>query len=158
LAEFAAVCECGTVAPLLPFEDAMKTRALSVVVTALAIIITTYACGGDSSTPPTSPTPNPPSGPAPATQMVTITASGLSMQSIDLAVGGTVTFVNNDNRMHEMSSDPHPIHTDCPALNIGNLNPGESRASQALTAARSCGIHDHANPATANLKGTVTIR
>jgi plastocyanin len=138
----------------------MKRRAASVFISALAIMITAYACGGDSSTPPTGPTPNPPSGggPAPASQTVSITGSGVSMPTFDLAVGGTITFVNNDNRAHEMSSNPHPQHTDCPALNIGSLNPGQSRATAALTVARSCGFHDHADPSNNALKGTVTVR
>jgi plastocyanin len=138
----------------------MKTRASGVFLAALAIAITAYACGGsDNPAPPTTPTPNPPqTGPAPMTQTVSITGSGLSTRSIDVAVGGTVTFVNNDNRAHEMSSNPHPAHTDCPALNVGNLNPGESRATAAITVARSCGMHDHQNPGTASLQATLTFR
>jgi hypothetical protein len=138
----------------------MKTRAAGVLVGALAIIITAYACGGsDSSTPPTSPSPNPPTtGPAPASQTVMITGNGVSMATFDLAVGGTITFVNNDTRAHEIASNPHPQHTDCPALNIGSLNPGQTRATSALTVARSCGFHDHGDPSNASLHGTVTVR
>ena len=77
---------------------------------------------------------------------------------LDVAVGGTVTFTNNASDAHDMDSNPHPVHTDCPALNVGNLRPGESRASQALTSARSCGFHDHNNPGTGSLMGTITIR
>jgi plastocyanin len=137
----------------------MKTRASGVFLAALAIAITAYACGGsDSPMPPTSPTPNPPAGPAPMTQTISITGSGLSSRSIDVAVGGTITFVNNDNAAHEMSSNPHPVHTDCPALNVGVLNPGEARATQPINTARSCGMHDHMTAATASLQATVTFR
>ena len=52
--------------------------------------------------------------------------------------------LNSDSRTHEMDSDPHPEHTDCPELNqIGFLNPGQSRQSGNLNTARKCGMHDH---------------
>ena len=58
-----------------------------------------------------------------------------------------------------MDSDPHPEHTDCPELNqIGHLEPGQSRQSGNLNIARTCGIHDHIDPDTASLKGTITIQ
>jgi hypothetical protein len=70
-----------------------------------------------------------------------------------------VTFTNNDSRVHEMDSDPHPEHTDCVELNqVGFLNPGQSRQSGNLNTARRCGFHDHGNPDNAGLKGTITIQ
>jgi hypothetical protein len=70
-----------------------------------------------------------------------------------------VTFVNRDTRDHRPASDPHPAHTDCPPFaNIGTLRPGESRATSTLNTARTCGFHDHLNPGTTSLQGTVTIR
>jgi plastocyanin len=136
----------------------MKVRAISIATVALALGITAWSCGGDSSKPPTSPTPSPNPNPAPATVTITITNAGVSPSAVDVAVGGTVTFTNNASDAHDMDSNPHPVHTDCPALNVGVLRPGESRASQALSAARSCGFHDHNNPGTGSLMGTITIR
>ena len=67
--------------------------------------------------------------------------------------------LNSDSRTHEMDSDPHPEHTDCPELNqIGFLNPGQSRQSGNLNTARKCGMHDHNSPDTATLKATITIQ
>ena len=60
--------------------------------------------------------------------------------------------------MHDMNSDPHPNHNDCPRLNVGPLQPGQSRDSQDLTARRSCGFHDHNQPDNAALRGTVTVQ
>jgi plastocyanin len=140
----------------------MKVRVVSILGGTLALIITVWACGGGSDKSPTSPTTpatTPPTGPAPATVAVTITASGVSVSAIDLAVGGVVTFTNSDNRAHEMASDPHPNHTDCPAINaVGVLQPGESRATAALSTARRCGFHDHMNPGTTSLLGAITTR
>jgi hypothetical protein len=57
-----------------------------------------------------------------------------------------------------MASDPHPAHNDCPALNIGVLSPGQQRDSGVLNVVRTCGFHDHDDPDTAGLHGTVTIQ
>jgi plastocyanin len=113
------------------------------------------SCGGDSATPPTNPTP--PTGNGMTT--ITISASGVDLRTVTIAPGSRVRFVNNDSRAHEMDSDPHPSHEDCPELNqVGFLNPGQQRDSGNLVDLRACGFHDHANPGTQSLRGTITIR
>jgi hypothetical protein len=73
--------------------------------------------------------------------------------------GTQITISNQDSRVHEMDSDPHPEHTDCPEINaIDFLNPGQSRQSSNLNIARTCGFHDHQNPDNAALKGKVVIQ
>ena len=89
---------------------------------------------------------------------ITITASGASPQNVTVTVGSRVTFVNNDTRPHEMNSDPHPEHTDCPAVNVGFLSAGQSGTTQNLNTARTCGFHDHNQPDVASLKGTIRIQ
>jgi plastocyanin len=90
---------------------------------------------------------------------ITITSSGASPRSITVPVGSRVTFVNNDSRAHDMSSDPHPSHENCPPLNdVGFLQPGQSRATGNLTTARTCGFHDHNQPSETSLQGTITIQ
>ena len=69
-----------------------------------------------------------------------------------------IWILNNDSRTHEMNSDPHPVHTDCPALNVGTLSTGQGRDSGTLNTARTCGFHDHDNPDSTGLKGTVVIQ
>jgi plastocyanin len=93
-----------------------------------------------------------------ATNTITLTSAGVDNKTIAIAVGTRVTFVNNDTRTHQMSSNPHPVHTDCPELNIGVLAAGQRRESQPLTTARTCGFHDHENPGDSSLQGSVTIR
>jgi plastocyanin len=115
------------------------------------------SCGGDSS--PTQPTNPPPGGGGNQTVTITITASGADRRSVQVQPGMRVVFVNNDSRPHEMNSDPHPSHEDCPELNqVGFLNPGQQRESGNLVFARTCGFHDHANPGTQSLTGSITIR
>src|SRR5919109_242652 len=113
----------------------MEHRLLSALCAGLAIM-TSSACGGNSST-PSSPTPNP--TPTPGGSTITITSSGVSPRSVTVAAGSRVTFVNNDSRPHDMASNPHPEHTDCPALNdVGFLQPGQSRQTGNLNTARTC--------------------
>jgi hypothetical protein len=90
---------------------------------------------------------------------VTISSSGVAdPRTFSIRQGGRVTFVNNHNRNHDMSSDPHPSHVDCPELNqVGFLTPGQSRTSGNLNTIRTCGFHDHENPSDTNLSGRITI-
>jgi plastocyanin len=91
--------------------------------------------------------------------VVTITAAGVSPQQVEIAVGGRVTFVNNNTQTHEMFSDPHPIHTDCPPMNdVGVLSPGQTKQSGVFTTARTCGYHDHGRPDNTSLQGRILIR
>ena len=134
-------------------------RPLRVLTAACAVAVLTAACGGDSSS-PSSPTPTPPpSGPPTATTTITITASGVSPQSITVSPGSRVTFVNNDSRTHEMNSDPHPVHSDCPEINaVSFLAVGQSKQTDPLNTVRTCGYHDHNQPTTTSLQGTIRIQ
>jgi plastocyanin len=122
-----------------------------------AAAATAFACGGGGGG-TNNPTPVGTPGPSGAT--ITITSAGVvSPSSVTINNGESVTFVNNDSRVHEMASDPHPVHTDCPPINaLGTLQPGQSRLTNAMTTSRTCGFHDHLNDTNANLKGTIVIR
>jgi hypothetical protein len=89
---------------------------------------------------------------------LTIVANGITPNNATINAGQSIMLVNNDSRAHEISSNPHPVHTDCPALNFGSLSPGQSRTSNALTAAGTCGFHDHLDPNNAAWQGQVTVR
>ena len=118
------------------------------------------ACGGGSSTSP-SPTPSPVSGsPGPSGATITIgTNSAVSPSTVTINAGESVTFINNDSRSHEIASDPHPAHTDCPQMNaLGVLSPGQTKNTNAFPTPRTCGFHDHGNPFNTALQGQVIIR
>ena len=108
-------------------------------------------CGGGGPSTPT-PTPNNPN------QIVITSAGAVTPVEIVVSPGARVLFVNNDSRRHDMESDPHPEHTLCHELNIGVLQPGQSRETLNLIEARTCTYHDHENPDTAGLKGRIVIR
>lgn len=125
---------------------------------AAAALGAALACGGGSNNSPMTPSPGG-GAPGPSGATITIGASGVNSAEVTIAVGQSVTFVNNDSRRHDMSSDPHPTHTDCPQINaVGALAPGQSRLTHAFPAARTCGFHDHDDPENPGFRGRIIIR
>lgn len=103
----------------------------------------------------TDPAPPPP----PPVVVITITSAGVSPSTLTIAPGTRVRFVNNDALPHDMTSDPHPAHTTCPAINqVGMLLPGQSRETGAFTAVMTCGYHDHNDPDDPKWTGTILVR
>lgn len=116
-------------------------------------LATAVCCGGGSGSP--APTPNPQTNP----NTFTITSAGVTPKELTVSAGSRVRFVNNDTRRHDMGSDPHPDHTDCPEMdNVGVLNPSESRETANFNTVRTCGFHDHDLPTNDSLKGRIIIR
>ncbi len=115
-------------------------------------ILAAASCGGsgNSSTSPSTP---------PAAT-ITITNNAVSPRAVSVPRGSQVAFINNDSRSHNMTSDPHPEHTDCPEINqVGALGAGQTRQTGNMTTNRTvCGFHDHDQPDVAGLKGTITIQ
>lgn len=94
-----------------------------------------------------------------ATATITITPAGNSPKAVVIAAGARVRLVNNDVRPHDLESDPHPTHTDCPEANgAGLLVPGGSGMTGAFMTPRSCGIHDHNDPANPAWMSRIIIR
>jgi plastocyanin len=123
--------------------------------TALWVLaVASLSCGGSdgSNNPPTNPTTNP--------YTVTISGSGIvGPKELTVPPGSRVLFVNSHSGRHNMTSDPHPDHLDCPELNqVGLLNAGQSRESGNLVTVRTCGFHDHDDPNNVNLRGSIIIR
>lgn len=139
----------------------MQKTILTGLATAIVAAVTAAACGGGGSDTPTTPT-NPGGGGSgnPATATITIGSDGrVSPSSVTIAVGGRVTFVNNHNTSHDMSSDPHPEHTDCPAMaQVGFLSAGQSRTSGNFNTARTCGFHDHNRENDTGLQGRIIVQ
>ncbi len=128
--------------------DRVARVAVGVLITGLAL--GAAGCGGDDTAP--SQTPNP-------ATTITITSTGTSPKNLTVPRGSQVTFVNSSSSAHQMNSDPHPAHGDCPELNsVGFLNPNQSRSSGNLNTARNCGYHDHNNETNTSLQGTITIQ
>ena len=116
-----------------------------------ALLVSCAACDDSPSS-----TPNNPSNP----YTITISTSGIvSPKQLTVPPGTRVLFMNNQSRPHNMTSDTHPDHLDCPELNqVGLLNAGQSRESGNLVIVRTCGFHDHDDPDNVNLRGSIIIR
>ena len=127
---------------------------MSARVALLLAVLGAAACGssGGSTTPSPAPPPT-------QTNSITITAAGVSPAAIQIAAGSRVLFINNDSRSHNMTSDPHPEHDQCPEINqVGFLSPGQSRETGNLVTVRTCGFHDHDDPNTKSLQGSIVIK
>jgi plastocyanin len=120
---------------------------------AAALGLALAGCGGGN---PGSPSPPPQDNP----NVITISSSGIATpRDLTVAPGTRVLFVNQDGRRHDMTSDDHPDHLECPAINqVGLLTPGQSRETGNLNQVRTCGFHDHEDPDNNNLKGRIVIR
>lgn len=125
-----------------------------------AALVGAAACGGGGSS-PTSPGSGQESGTTgPSGATITISAAGVvSPASVTINSGESVTFVNSHSAGHQIASNPHPAHSDCPAINaLATISPGQTKLTNALTSPRSCGFHDHNDPNNSNLQGTITVR
>lgn len=138
----------------------MRRKAVWTAGLAAALALAAGACGGsDGGGTPTTPTNPGGGGGGSAAMTITIGSDGrVSPTTLTVPLGSRVTFTNNHNRQHDMSSDPHPEHTDCPEITVGNLQPGQSRQTQNLNTARTCGFHDHNEPSNTGLNGTIRIQ
>jgi hypothetical protein len=121
-----------------------------------AIIIATAllsGCGGGGS-------PAGPTGPPTNPYVITIAAGGVaSPKDLQVPQGARVLFINNDSRRHDIASDEHPDHLECPVINqVGVLTTGQQRETGNFVVVRTCGFHDHDDPDNNNLKGRITTR
>ncbi len=137
-----------------------EIRTLSVLMLAAAVV-SIATCGGDGGGSPTGPGGGGGGGGAPGAIGATITiANGrVTPSEVTISVGQSVNFVNNDGASRNVSSDPHPVHTDCPQINVvGNLANNQSRPTNAFPQARSCGFHNHDDPDNPNFRGRINIQ
>lgn len=123
----------------------------------LALIVAA-ACGSDYSTPPTAPSPTPAPAPAPtpggAASAVTIQAGAEALGNrayapadLNVAVGTTVTWTNDD-------SEGHTTDSDAPGWNSGIIGP-RSTFSVTLATAGTFPYHCSIHP---GMVGRLTVR
>jgi len=123
---------------------------------AAIVLAAALSCGGSSSS---SMGPSGTCTPSTSPNTLVLMNNAICPQALTLTRGSQLIITNQDSQTHDMASDPHPEHTDCPEINqIGTLNTGQTRSSGNLNTARRCGIHDHSNPGSAALKATITIQ
>jgi plastocyanin len=90
---------------------------------------------------------------------ISITPSGLSPSVVTIAAGQSVTFVNQDTVAHNIASTPVPTYDDCPPINrVGQLAPGQSVQTGALSVTRSCSFIDLSRVSDPRWQGTITVQ
>ena len=138
------------------------TRLLAVNAIVASALVAVVACGGGSGSPTSPPPGNAGTGtgsPGPSGATITIANGRVSPQTVTISVGQSVTFVNSDGRGRTVYSNPHPAHTDCPSINaVANIANGQTRLTNSLPTARSCGFHDHDDPDNGLLQGTIIVQ
>jgi plastocyanin len=120
------------------------------------------SCGGSS----TSPSGGGPvaavvrdGGTGPTGATITLTSAGANPRSVTVAVGQSVTVINNDSRARDIASDPHPQHGTCPSIDaLGPLSGGQTRTTHAFANAGTCGYHDHLDDSNGAFKGTIVVQ
>jgi plastocyanin len=123
------------------------------LVVAIGASVLLAACG--SSTAPSSQPP-----PAESPYQMVISPSGvLTPSEMTIPGGSRVLFINNHSRPHQMASDPHPEHNDCPEMDpVGILAPGQRRETSNFVTVRTCGVHDHEDSDNKSLWGRIIVR
>ena len=66
--------------------------------------------------------------------------------------------MNREQPTHQMMSDPHPVHTDCPVINeVGNIDRGETKVTDTFTVRKACGFHDNMRDGDTTLRGMILV-
>jgi plastocyanin len=132
---------------------AVLLASVAVAVAAAPACGDSYGGGGGAS--PIAPSTG---GPGAIGATVTIANGAVSPPEVRIGVGQSVLFRNNDTRARDMTSDPHPTHTNCPSINaVGVLQPGQERATHGFGSTGTCGYHDHLDPDTLAVRGRIII-
>lgn len=100
------------------------------------------AATDNSTTTPPSSTNTTPADQAAAAATITYSSSGFSPNSVTVKSGDSVLIKNTSSQAIQLDSDPHPIHTDDPELNVGVIEPGQSVTIK-VVAKGTHGYHNH---------------
>jgi plastocyanin len=135
-------------------------RLLAANAIAAVGLVAVAACGGGGGGGGTPTGPGTGTGsPGPSGATITLANGTVSPKSVTISVGQSVTFINNDGRTRNVTSNPHPAHTDCPSVNaVATIGNGAQKLTNSLPTARTCGFHDHDDPENTNLQGTIIVQ
>ncbi len=85
---------------------------------------------------------------------VTLTANGFSPATLTIKAGKKVTWENKSGSTATVNSNPHPVHTAYPPLNLGNFSDGGT-LSLTFDKPGTYGYHNHLNP---SQSGTIVVQ
>lgn len=130
-----------------------KKRIIIAVVAVVAIIggavlYTVFAANNTSAPEATSEQPAPTDNTndntddAAVASVITYNGSSFSLSASTVKSESKVKIVNDSSNELEVGSGPHPVHTDNPELNTGEIAPGESKTIM-LTTKGTWSFHNH---------------
>jgi plastocyanin len=85
--------------------------------------------------------------------VITYSDSSFSPNKVTVHSGDKVTIKNTSSHGMQFDSDPHPVHTNNPELNVGEVDGGE-QMSFTVDKKGTYGYHNHLNPAQT---GTIVV-
>ena len=129
------------------------------VAVVVGLLTVSSSCGGGGGYgSPSSPAAPSGTDPGSAAATITLSADGATPRQVQIASGGRVVFVNRDSVVHEIMSDPHPLHNTCPPINaVGRVAAGASGQTGALSLVGTCGFHDNLNDGDVRFRGQILI-
>lgn len=89
------------------------------------------------------------------TVMITYTDAGFAPSSVNIAKNTVVIFKNKSSSPLQIASDPHPSHTDLPALNAATATNANEEYRYQYAHDGAWGFHNHLQP---THKGTVIVQ
>lgn len=92
-------------------------------------------------------------GGAAASVTITYSDGNFSPSEVTVQAGGTVKIVNESDGEVAPASDDHPVHTDNPEINFGEIPAGESK-TVTVDAKGTWGYHNHLS---ASETGTIIV-
>lgn len=119
--------------------------ALYLVIGALVYGVVYYFFLSNRNQPDGQTTPTDQTTPNLSQATLSISASGFVPNSATITAGGTITWSNDSTVTSNVSSAPHPAHTDYPPLNLGDVAPGAS-VSLMFPNPGTYYFHNHLNP------------
>lgn len=90
----------------------------------------------------------------PVTATITYSDDGFSPSKITVKSGDNIAIKNASANDMQFDSDPHPVHTNNPELNVDLVSPGQTMIFTAHTKG-TFGYHDHLNPGDT---GTIVVQ
>lgn len=91
---------------------------------------------------------------APVAATITYTDNGFEPKQTTVKSGDTVRITNNSQSAMSLDSDPHPVHTNQPELNVGDVEPGQSKTF-VIDKVGTWGFHNHNDP---SHTGSITVQ
>ncbi|MCC6934250.1 MAG: hypothetical protein IT406_00940 [Candidatus Yanofskybacteria bacterium] len=95
---------------------------------------------------------------SPKSYIIRITQDGPTPKSLTVHTGDSVSIINATDALYWPASDPHPSHTNCPGFDAKRgLQRGDGY-TLTFSEKRTCGYHNHVDPANASQRGTIIVQ